>query len=254
MRHRLPVVGGVGAAHDRPDGPGDVASATMPVTAKFVPESIQLVPGTPTPVSLRLHNNEQEPQAVHLAVSDELAGLVTLELENAAIEPNQIFDVPVTVEVGPTVAAGERHPTVDITSECGSGTATLAVEVVARSEHTVELRPVRSRGASAGRHAVRVVNTGNVPVTLELDPDPLDGEITLDVEPTFVVTAGATAQVALRVVPVTTYWNGPAQEHPFVVRVRRPTAASSNSPAPSSNGHACRDGSVLPLPAPPRPC
>ena len=36
-------------------------------------------------------------------------------------------------------------------------------------------------------------------------------------EPTFVVTPGATAQVALRVTPATTYWNGPAQEHPFVV-------------------------------------
>ncbi len=190
----------------------------MPVTAKFVPDSIQLVPGTPTPVSLRLHNNEEEPQAVHLAVSSELASLVKLEIDDAAIEPNQIFDVPVMVEVGPTVAAGERRPTVDITSECGSGTATLEVEVLPRSEHTVELRPVRSRGSSAGRHAIRVVNTGNVPVTIELEPDPLDGEITLDVQPTFVVTAGATAQVALRVVPATTYWNGPAQEHPFVLR------------------------------------
>ena len=218
MGHRLPVVGRVAAAHNRPDGPGDVASATMPVTAKFVPDSIQLVPGTPTSVSLRLHNNEEAPQAVHLAGSGELADLVTLEIDDAAIAPNQIFDVPVTVEVGPTVAAGERRHTVDITSECGSGTATLEIDVVAHSEHTVELQPVRSRGASSGSHAVRVVNTGNVSVTIELDPDPLDGEITLDVQPTFVVTAGATAQVALRVVPATTYWNGPAQEHPFVVR------------------------------------
>ena len=218
MGHRLPVAGGVDVAHDRPDGPGELASAAMPVTAKFVPDSIRLVPGTPTSVSLRLHNNEEEPQAVHLAVSGELADLVTLEIDDAAIAPNQIFDVPVKIEVGPTVAAGERRSTVDITSECGSGIATLEVDVVAHSEHTVELRPVRSRGASAGRHAVRVVNMGNVPVTIELDPDPLDAEITLDVEPTFVVTAGATAQVALRAVPATTYWNGPAQEHAFVVR------------------------------------
>jgi hypothetical protein len=219
MGHRLPVVGGVEVADDRPDGPGEVASAAMPVTAKFVPDSIQLVPGAPTSVSLRLHNNEDQPQAVHLAVPGEVADLVTLELDDAAIEPNQIFDVPVTLEVGPTVPAGERRPTVNITSECGSDTATLDVEVVARSEHTIELRPVRSRGATAGRHAVRVANTGNVTVTIELEPDPLDAEITLEVEPMFMVTPGATAQVALRVVPATTYWNGPAQEHPFVVRV-----------------------------------
>jgi len=190
----------------------------MPVTAKFVPDSIQLVPGTPTTLSLRLHNNEELPQVVHLTTSGDLQEQVRLEVDNAAIQPNQIFDIPVTVEVGSTVAAGDQRPTVDLASECGSGTATLAVEVVANSDHTVELQPLRSRGSSSGRHAVRVVNSGNVAVTVELDPDPLDGEIALDVEPTFMVTAGATAQVALRVTPSTTYWSGPAQEHPFVVR------------------------------------
>jgi hypothetical protein len=190
----------------------------MPVTAKFVPDSIQLVPGTPTSLSLRLHNSEEHPQVVHLSRSGDLVDHVRLDVDNAAIEPNQIFDVPVTVEVGTNMAAGNQVPSVKLTSECGSATAALDVAVLEHSEHNVELRPLRSRGSSSGRHTVRVVNSGNVAVTVELTPDPLEGEITLDVTPTVVAAPGATAQVALLITPTSTYWNGPAQEHPFIVR------------------------------------
>jgi hypothetical protein len=190
----------------------------MPVTAKFVPDSIQLVPGTPTSLSLRLHNSEEHPQVVHLSRSGDLVDHVTLDVDNAAIEPNQIFDIPVTVEVGTNMAAGNQVPSVKLTSECGSATAALDVAVLEHSEHTVELRPLRSRGSSSGRHTVRVVNSGNVTVTVELTPEPPEGEITLDVTQTVVAAPGATAQVALLITPTSTYWNGPAQEHPFVVR------------------------------------
>ena len=190
----------------------------MPVTAKFLPESIELVSGVPTTLTLRLHNNEEAPQVVNLKPSGDLAEFVALDVSTAAIQSNQIFDIPVSIEVGPTIEAGARQPGVELTSECGNSTATIDAEVVAHSEHSIELSPLRSRGASAGRHTITVVNSGNVPVTVDLSPDPLDGEITLDVEPTFVVTAGATARVNLRVTPSTTYWNGPAQEHPFIVR------------------------------------
>jgi hypothetical protein len=190
----------------------------MPVTAKFMPESIELVPGAPTTLTLRLHNSEEAPQVVNLQASGDLAEFVALDVSTAAIESNQIFDIPVSIEVGPTVEAGTRQPTVDLTSECGNATATVAAEVVAHSEHSIELSPLRSHGATAGRHTIQVVNSGNVPVTVDLDPEPLDEEITLEVEPTFVVTPGATARVNLRVTPATTYWNGPAQEHLFVVR------------------------------------
>jgi hypothetical protein len=190
----------------------------MPVTAKFIPESIQLVPGTPTTLILRLHNNEETPQVVNLQHLGDLAEFVALDVSVAAIDSNQTFDIPVSIEVGPNVAAGEWQPAVELTSENGSATVSVAAEIVAHSEHSIELNPVRSRGSLSGRHTIRVVNSGNVPVAVDLAPDPLDGEITLDVEPTFVVTPGATAQVTLRVTPATTYWNGPAQEHPFVMR------------------------------------
>jgi hypothetical protein len=199
----------------------------MPVTAKFMPESIELVPGATTTLTLRLHNNEEAPQVVNLQASGDLAEFVALDVSTAAIESNQIFDVPVSIQVGPTVEAGARQPTVELTSECGNATATVAAEIVPHSEHSIELSPLRSRGSTAGRHTIQVVNSGNVPVTVDLDPDPLDGEITLEVEPTFVVTPGATARVNLRVTPATTYWNGPAQEHPFVVR----SASSDGSTA-----------------------
>ena len=190
----------------------------MPVTAKFLPESIELVSGVPTTLTLRLHNNEEAPQVVNLQPSGDLAEFVALDVNTAAIASNQIFDIPVSIEVGPSVEAGARHPVVELTSECGNASATVAAEIVASTEHTVELSPLRSHGSSSGRHTITVVNSGNVPVTVDLAPDPLDGQITLDVEPTFVVTPGATARVNLRVTPATTYWNGPAQEHPFVVR------------------------------------
>ncbi|HYN31442.1 MAG TPA: hypothetical protein VES40_02355, partial [Ilumatobacteraceae bacterium] len=190
----------------------------MPVTAKFIPDSIHLVPGTTATLTLRLHSSEDAPQVVNLQPSGDLAEFVALDVSTAAIESNQIFDVPVSIGVGLSIAPGEHQPTVELTSECGATTAALNAEVETRSEHSVELSPLRSRGSSSGRHTVRVVNSGNVPVTVDLAPDTLDGEITLDVEPTFVVTPGATAQVTLRVTPATTYWNGPAQEHPFVVR------------------------------------
>ena len=190
----------------------------MPVTAKFVPDSVELVPGTPTSLSLRLHNSEEEPQVVHLVRSGDLVDHLKLEVDEVTIEPNQIVDIPVTVEVASDLAAGKQSPSVELTSECGSVTATLDVAVLEHREHTVELLPLRSRGSKAGRHSVRVVNSGNVTVTLELAPDPLDGEITIDAKPTCVATPGATEQVAVRVTPSTTYWNGPAQEHPFVIR------------------------------------
>ncbi len=190
----------------------------MPVTAKFLPESIELVSGVPTTLTLRLHNNEEAPQVVNLKPSGDLAEFVALDVSTAAIQSNQIFDIPVSIEVGPAIEAGVRQPAVELTSECGNSTVTIAAEVVAHSEHSIELSPLRSHGASAGRHTITVVNSGNVPVTVDVSPDPLDGEITLDVEPTFVVTPGATARVNVRVTPSTTYWNGPAQEHPFIVR------------------------------------
>jgi len=183
-----------------------------------MPESVELVPGAPTTLTLRLHNSDDAPQAVNLHASGDLAEFVTLDVETAAVESNQIFDIAVSIEVGANVEAGPRQPAVDISSECGTSTAVLAVEVVAHTEHSIVLSPLRSHGSSSGRHTVEVVNAGNVPVTVDLSTDPLDGQITLEVEPTFVVTPGATARVTLRVTPTTIYWNGPAQEHPFVVR------------------------------------
>ncbi len=47
-------------------------------------------------------NSEEDPQVVHLSRSGDLVDHVTLDVDNAAIETNQIFDVPVTVMWGPT--------------------------------------------------------------------------------------------------------------------------------------------------------
>ena len=192
----------------------------MPVTAKFVPGSIELVPGIPTSLTLRLYNNESESQLVHLAPSGDLSEHLTLAVDTAALEPNQTVDVAATIEIGPAFEAGERTPGVSLTWTGGEATASLPAVVAAITDHTIGLRPARSHGSRGARHVVEVVNSGNLPVTVDVSPDAPDSEVTLDIEPTVVVTPGATGRVTLRVTPETTYWNGPDREHSFVVHAR----------------------------------
>ena len=190
----------------------------MPVSARFVPESIELVPGTPTSLSLRLHNSEAEPQVVHLSRAGDLVDYVTLDVDNAAIEPNQIFDIPVTVEVGPTLAGrqpGAERET-DLRVRFGHRSARRGGTGAQRAHRRAVSTAIP--GIVVGSPHVRVVNSGNVTGDGGADPDPLEARSPSTCKPTVVVAPGATEQVALLITPTTTYWNGPAQEHPFVIR------------------------------------
>ncbi len=227
----------------------------MPVTAKFVPDSIELVPGTPTSLSLRLHNSEEQPQVVHLSRSGDLVDHVTLDVDTAAIEPNQIFDIPVTVEVGTNVAAGNQVPSVKLTSECGSVTAALDVAVLEHSEHTVELRSAAITGIVVGtshrprrqlrqRHGDRGA-----------DPGPARRRDHL---------RRATERSSPPRAPPDRSRSGSRRPPPTGTGRRRSTRSSSgrvrrtgptpSSPAPSSNVLGCRAGSGRPPPALPLRC
>ena len=90
----------------------------------------------------------------------------------------------------------------------------------AHSDYSIALQPTRSRGARRGRHTIRVANTGNVALTIDLSADQTDDDAvstTLDTS-SLAVAPGLAGQAAVLVTPTTTYWSGPTQEHQFVVR------------------------------------
>ena len=228
----------------------------MAVTAKFVPDRIDLLPNTPTTVMLRLYNGHDDRREVSLATSGTLNDHVRLDSTVVTLDPKQIVDVTATVFAPPTVHAGsytiEAAATVaagasatvaagvsatdappvaaatdgDAGSEAPApepvqevATATATVEIGVHSDYSIALQPVRSRGGRRGRHTVRVANIGNVVLSLELAAAvPVEGAPVVSVEPSSLsVAPGLTSDAAVRIVPTTTYWSGPTRDHDVVV-------------------------------------
>ena len=204
----------------------------MAVTAKLVPDRIDLLPNTPTTMALRLYNGHEERREVSLTTSGTLADHVRLDSAIVTIDPNQIVDLQVAVFAPPTLQAGTYTIDVQATAategapspEAANGGPPTAPEVVvangtaeisAHSDYTIALQPVMSRGARGGRHTVRVANTGNVALSLELSPDGVDNEqVSVSVEPSSMsVAPGLTGDATVRVTPAATYWSGPKQDH-----------------------------------------
>ena len=214
----------------------------MAVTAKFVPDRIELLPNTPVTMTVRLYNGHDERREVSLAASGPLNDHVRLDSAIVTLEPNQIVDVPAAVFAPPTVEAGTY--TIDVQATLGSASgpppdgehtgpptapevvvATGTVEIGAHSDYSIALQPVMSRGARGGRHTVRVANTGNVALSIELSPDDTDDEtVNVEVQPSSLsVPPGLTSDATVRVTPATTYWSGPKQDH--VVALHATSAA-----------------------------
>jgi hypothetical protein len=231
----------------------------MAVTAKFVSEHIEVLPNVPTAATLRLHNGDDAPRDVSLSSTADLGDHLRLEPTGARLEPNQITDVTVTIEIPSSVESGTYHIAVeaDINSagtpdgSDGSSTgpvahperpdgsdgtvrpagttaviapqvvvATATVEVIAHSDFAVTLQPSRSRGSGTRSHVVRLVNTGNLLVTAEVRPACESDHIQIDPsQATLTAAPGVTAETTLRVVPTTTYWSGPTSDHDFTVHV-----------------------------------
>jgi hypothetical protein len=205
----------------------------MAVTAKFVPDLIEALPNAPTTLTLRLYNDDADTREVSLSVSGDLGEHVQLASSTATVETNQIVDVAVTVLAPPTVAAGSYS----IIAEVGLGVdgswegpvsplaqpavvvAMATVELTAHSDYTIALQPKQSRGSKRGRHIVRVDNTGNVVVTLDVAVEATAGDLTVELEPPSITLApGSFGELLARVVPSATYWNGPANDHTFTLQ------------------------------------
>ena len=220
----------------------------MGVIAEFVSDRVELLPGTSAAMTLRLFNGGGECREVSLVVSGPLSDCVRFEAVVVVLDPDQVVDVPAAVVVPSTVEAGIYVVEVQATarsvgsvsdwaddgSDDGAGgglgdglsagaevvVASGTVEVGVHCDYSVVLEPVVSRGARGGRHIVRVVNTGNVGVVLELLPDGVDGEgLSVVVEPSLLsVPPGLTGDAMVRVTPVATFWSGPDEDHVVAVR------------------------------------
>ncbi len=228
----------------------------MSVTANFVPEHITLLPNVTTTATLRLYSDDPDTRALTLLASGDFSERVRLESSTVTIETNQIVDVEVTVfapsivepgsytitvEVGPpavdvgsrailarpAAVASDQQPQsdrpqtshhTDLLAE-PLAVATATMEVVAHSDYTVALQPVRSRGSRQGRHVLRVANSGNVAVTLDVAAEPVENELRVEVGSAALSLApGAANDIPVFVTQATTYWSGPLKDHDFTVR------------------------------------
>ena len=214
----------------------------MAVTANFVPDRIDLLPNTPATMTLRLYNGDDERREVSLVASGPLNDHVRLDSAIVTLDPNQIVDVPTAVFAPPTVAADTYTIAVQATVGATGGPpqdgansgpptapevvlASGTVEISPHSDYSIALQPVMSRGARGGRHTVRVANTGNVALALDLAADDADDEqLRVAIEPSSLsVPPGLTGDATVRVTPATTYWSGPNQDH--VVALHATSAA-----------------------------
>ena len=212
--------------------PGPHYRQGMAVTANFVPDRIDLLPNTPTTMTLRLYNGHHERREATLTTSGPLNDHVRVDSAIVTIDPNEIVDVSVAVFAPPTVEAGTYTIGVEATVGGTSGPpadgenagpptgpevviTSGTVAVGAHSDYSIALQPVTSRGARGGRHTVRVANTGNVALSLELAPDgTADEHVSVSVEPSSLsVPPGLTGDAVVRVTPAATYWSGPARDH-----------------------------------------
>lgn len=205
----------------------------MPVTARFTPESIDLRPDAASRVTLRLHNNGDEATTVTLNAAGDLAEHLTLASTTATLESNQTVDIGVELRVAATVEAKQYAPGVEVVSDGATVVASLAADVVAHHQRTVELRPAHSRGATVGRHVVRVANNGNEAITLSLAADSPDERIRIELPSSLTVDAGSTGEAAVRAVATSTFWTGTCVDHEFTVLVRDAEAVAGNGSEPT---------------------
>lgn len=209
----------------------------MAVTSTFQRDRVNTVPNSPAALSLRLYNDGGKREVV-LTPSGDLAEHVTVAPASVTIDTNEIVDIAVTVQVPVTLGPGSHPVGVHVTSQAVAAadrgpddtpaegldlstddlTVTATVEVGAVTAFATSLLPALSRGSSTGRHRVRVINSGNVDVSVDLVPGEVDDTISLDLASTALTAApGATAETTVRVRPTSRYWSGPNQPHEFVV-------------------------------------
>ena len=224
----------------------------MTVSALFFPTEVAVSPGGTASFTLQLQNTTDGEQVVTLTPQGLLAESTLIQSERVHLDPNERFDVPVTIAPTASVTAGPHECRIEVVAGEQTSSVIAVVDVAAHSAFVARLEPTRSRSSKAGRHKVIVENAGNTPilVTLGARPrvdtaasPPFDAApsvadtatstmaspappITPPSTATFelsthevIVEPGASSRVDLRVVPLQRYWNGDPQSHLFAVDV-----------------------------------
>ena len=193
----------------------------MSVTATFQPSTISSAPGTAAALTLLLHNDADTEEVVKLKSLGELAEHTVLQSETIYLDPGESFEVPVVIDVSPSMLSGNHTSGIEVSSGTGGKvTAEATISVEASVAYSVNLLPTRSRSGSSGKHQVVVDNTGNTPMLIEIAAEPHDSLVDIELAAPLVnVDPGKSAKVEIKVHPRARFWTGEPQEHPFTVNV-----------------------------------
>ncbi len=199
----------------------------MAVTATLHPERVTSSTGSAAGLSLRLSNDGDEGQLVTITPAGTLSSITSAQSDTVHLDAGETFEVPVLVDIGPAVVAGDHEAIVEVRAgEEEPTTAAAAIEVLPWTEYTLRLVPERSRSGSAGRHRVDIENTGNVPVAVEMLATSSSGSH--PVLTTTVVTAdpSSTGTAELKVLPTEKFWTGSPREHELLITATGSDAAT----------------------------
>ncbi|MFK8022949.1 MAG: hypothetical protein AB8G26_03200, partial [Ilumatobacter sp.] len=191
----------------------------MSVTASFQPDRVSASPGQATALALHLHNDSDEERMITLRPGGSLADRTSLQTETIFLDPQERFEVPVSVDSSGTIPVGSHTCVIDVVDGSETSSAEAYVEVEATEEWSARLEPPRSKSGSSGRHKVAIDNAGNVPVTVELTAITESHVIAELAAPVVSVDPGKTAKVEFRLTPSDRFWTGPTIEHPFTLNV-----------------------------------
>jgi hypothetical protein len=189
----------------------------MSVTASFQPDRVAASPGQTAALSLHLQNNSAAERVVKLRAGGGLAAQTVLQTETIYLDPNEHFEVPVIVDAHSDLVAGHHSCVIDIDDDGETTSASATVEINATAAWMARLEPEQSNSATAGRHKVAVDNLGNVPITIELATTTEANVVAEVAAPVVSIDGGRSANVELRVAPLSRFWSGPVIEHPFTV-------------------------------------
>ncbi len=191
----------------------------MSVTASFKQDRIDAGTGQPTAHAQHMHNTTDDERKVTLRAGGGLAEQTVLQTETIYLDPNEHFEVPITVDAHAALPAGSHSCVIEVVDGDDTATAAATIDIDATAAWASRLEPRRSRSASAGRHKVVIENQGNVPVTAELVSSAAP-EIDIEIAAPLVnIDPGKTAKVELRATPDSRFWSGATVEHPFSVAV-----------------------------------
>ena len=162
----------------------------MGVTATFLRDPIEVVPGAPATVTLRLHNDGVTSRVVELAPTGELAEHTALDTVVTTMETNQIVDVGVTIDLAATFEAGPH---------------TLTVELAARASSTRERATADATRSSIGSSRADLDNDTGASATDAAAAIPTDAAGTADDVGDAVDVERRTVAATVEVVAVTSF-------------------------------------------------